>query len=538
MVECTELKKVRSSHLSLDGYSRTMKVLRTMRFNSSLVTVCFCLTALCVVESAITKATGVVGGKVTIQCSYADKWYGKSNDKYFCGKKCDSYNDVLVQTQKNKNYIERGRYAIHDYRDGDFTVTIKNLMKSDSGTYWCKVERFGLDSFQEVQLIVTDASKHSNQEQDTGTIANPIYFTATNQKTDTACDITTIYATATNKNPDTARDFTTIDATATNPCADDIYSNVGPSTEVPDKGNDFKVIIRQLTKQDEGTYWCGVDKPNAIDSYTKVELDVKTDDCCEKSVTETVYLGGEATISCNYPEDCEDSTKHFCKEHDFFICNSMNSNNNKMYDNRTEKFYSVTISDLTEDDTGTYWCGVETGKRKESYIALITQVKLRVISTSVVIMVSVSLVVLLLVISLIIVYRWKYNKATGSVSSTHTVSPDKGNNEGGCHGDGDYEAIKERPLQSDSDAAPTTIYTTANLPTSHSDSPHYTSVNFHQNPSSPNEARVTITKEGTSSCDYATVNFGQSPAYSTVNHPHSSSEAHPIYSTVSKPRHT
>ncbi|KAK6301002.1 hypothetical protein J4Q44_G00291000, partial [Coregonus suidteri] len=112
----------------------------------------------------------------------------------------------------------------------------------------------------------------------------------------------------------------------------------------------------------------------------KVELKVEEDDCCEKSVTETVYLGGEATISCNYPEGREYSTKYFCKEQDRFICNSMNSNNNKMYDNRTEKFYSVTISDLTEDDTGTYWCGVETGKRKESYIALITQVKLRVIS--------------------------------------------------------------------------------------------------------------------------------------------------------------
>ncbi|KAK6301003.1 hypothetical protein J4Q44_G00291010 [Coregonus suidteri] len=153
-------------------------------------------------------------------------------------------------------------------------------------------------------------------------------------------------------------------------------------------------------------------------------------------------------------------------------------------------------------------------------------------------MVSVSLVVLLLVISLIIVYRWKYNKATGSVSSTHRVSPDKGNNEGGCHGDGDYEEIKERPLQSDSDAATTTIYATANLPTSHSDSPHYASVNFHKNTSGPNEARVTITEEGTSSCDYASVNFGQSPAYSTVNNPHSSSEAPPIYSTVGKPTHT
>ncbi|XP_071246063.1 polymeric immunoglobulin receptor-like [Salvelinus alpinus] len=486
-------------------------------------------------------------------------------------------------------------------------------------------------------------------------------------------------------------------------------------------GNYFKVIIRQLTSQDEGTYWCGVDKPTIPDSYTKVELDVKKDDCCEKSVTETANLGGEATIRCYYPEDHEDSIKYFCKEQDRFICNSMNSNSNKISDtvqrlsvsdNSRKRFSTVTIRDLTEDDTGTYWCGVETSRTEQRYITLITQVKLRVINwrnvrpvkktrhvgevvslwckypreneekekifckgdspstcedkitsrtqnkmadngrfslfdnrektnftvhikelrpedsgtywcvsdrrwrpadytrfilsvvapttiitksktttalpatttfisksssssspssssssspptpssspllngfgTSVVIMVSVSLVVLLLVISLIIVYRWKYNKATGSVSSTHRVSPDTGINEGGCHGDGDYEEIKERPLQSDSDAATSTIYATANLPTSHSDSLHYSTVNFHKIPSSPNEATATITKEGscsyeataaiakegTSSCDYATVNFGQSPAYSTVNHPHSSSEAPPIYSTISKPRDT
>uniref|UniRef100_A0A8C8IAB0 Immunoglobulin domain-containing protein n=1 Tax=Oncorhynchus tshawytscha TaxID=74940 RepID=A0A8C8IAB0_ONCTS len=113
--------------------------------------------ALCVVESVITETTGVVGGQVTIQCSFADKWYGKSNGKYFCGKKCDRYNDILVQTQKNKNYIERGRYIIHDNRYGDFTVTIKNLMMSDSGTYWCGLDTSIKDSYQEVHLTVTDA---------------------------------------------------------------------------------------------------------------------------------------------------------------------------------------------------------------------------------------------------------------------------------------------------------------------------------------------------------------------------------------------
>ncbi|KAM9492058.1 uncharacterized protein ACWYII_004066 [Salvelinus alpinus] len=62
-----------------------------------------------------------------------------------------------VSSQKNKNYIESGRYSIHDNRYGYFTVTIKNLMKSDSGTYWCGVGRYGPDTLQEVHLTVTDA---------------------------------------------------------------------------------------------------------------------------------------------------------------------------------------------------------------------------------------------------------------------------------------------------------------------------------------------------------------------------------------------
>ncbi|KAL1005462.1 hypothetical protein UPYG_G00059450 [Umbra pygmaea] len=40
------------------------------------------------------------------------------------------------------------------------------------------------------------------------------------------------------------------------------------------EGNYFMVVIRELTRQDEGTYWCGVDI-TGLDSYTKVDLEVK-----------------------------------------------------------------------------------------------------------------------------------------------------------------------------------------------------------------------------------------------------------------------
>uniref|UniRef100_A0A4W5PX29 Ig-like domain-containing protein n=1 Tax=Hucho hucho TaxID=62062 RepID=A0A4W5PX29_9TELE len=287
-----------------------------------------------------------------------------------------------------------------------------------------------------------------------------------------------------------------------------LYDNTG--------GNSFKVIIRQLTRQDEETYWCGVDKPNIPDN-----------DCCENHRDD---LGGEATISCNYPENYENSIKYFCKEsNDFKTCVYMiaayqttaKAGRFSVSENSREKSSTVTISDLTEDDTGTYWCGVETSRTEQRYITLITQVKLLVIS-------EYKLPIVISPSSYISVYQPPLLPTLYTCSNYVTYCLTIG------HGDGDYGEIKDCPLQSDSDVATSTIYATINIPTSYSDSLHYTSVNFHKIPSGPSEATTAIAKEGTSSCDYATVNC-QSPIYSNANHPHCSSEAPPIYSTGSIP---
>ncbi|XP_070966229.1 hepatitis A virus cellular receptor 1-like [Oncorhynchus clarkii lewisi] len=110
---------------------------------------CCLLSALCVVESAVTKE--VVGGHVTMGCSFT---LAGNNNKYFCKGTC-SGRDILVETKRSKT-VTQGRYSIEDKGDV-FYVTIKNLMKSDSGTYWCGVERTIKDTFQEVNLTVTDA---------------------------------------------------------------------------------------------------------------------------------------------------------------------------------------------------------------------------------------------------------------------------------------------------------------------------------------------------------------------------------------------
>ncbi|CAB1344255.1 unnamed protein product, partial [Coregonus sp. 'balchen'] len=118
--------------------------------------VSYCLlSALCVVESAVVNVKEVVGGQVKIKCSHT--WAG-DNDKYFCKRKCNQ-GDLLVQTKGSKHYFEKERYTIEDLRNGVFYVTIKNLRKSDSGTYWCGVGRYGPDTFQEATCHISSERK-------------------------------------------------------------------------------------------------------------------------------------------------------------------------------------------------------------------------------------------------------------------------------------------------------------------------------------------------------------------------------------------
>ncbi|XP_029601387.1 transmembrane domain-containing protein TMIGD3-like isoform X2 [Salmo trutta] len=226
-----------------------MKILRVVS--------CCLLSALCVVESAVTKE--VVGGQVTVGCSFT---LAGNNNKYFCKGTC-SGKDILVETKGIKN-ASQDRYSIEDKGDV-FYVTIKDLRKSDSGTYWCGVDRTIKDTFQELRLIVTDEKAVSGKSLTTATpteamttdsAAGVLVYIGTGlgmvvcvlvlvllifirqrnrtKITESANSKRTAFqpicSTTTNQNIDTACDITT----STISCPDDIYSNIGQSAEVPD----------------------------------------------------------------------------------------------------------------------------------------------------------------------------------------------------------------------------------------------------------------------------------------------------------------
>uniref|UniRef100_A0A8C0XSM2 Immunoglobulin V-set domain-containing protein n=1 Tax=Cyprinus carpio carpio TaxID=630221 RepID=A0A8C0XSM2_CYPCA len=81
---------------------------------------------------------GYFGKGATIICSYS---WASTNIKYFCRDPCGD--NILMKSDQSPT----GRYRLKDSGEGTFTVNITDLQESDSGIYWCGVDRFGFDTF-------------------------------------------------------------------------------------------------------------------------------------------------------------------------------------------------------------------------------------------------------------------------------------------------------------------------------------------------------------------------------------------------------
>ncbi|KAF5897320.1 polymeric immunoglobulin receptor-like isoform X4, partial [Clarias magur] len=153
---------------------------------------------------------------------------------------------------------------------------------------------------------------------------------------------------------------------------------------------EFRVMIRELTVQDAGTYHCGVDRQSMKDTYTTVELKVKEDLSFKKSISETIYIGGDLKISCEYPESLGSNPKFLCKlslqDSACFYEISINKRGKyinmgkfSLYDDRERQILSVSIRNVTERDSGEYWCGAEAAwESDQGYKVYFTQINLTV----------------------------------------------------------------------------------------------------------------------------------------------------------------
>uniref|UniRef100_A0A8C1KK33 Ig-like domain-containing protein n=1 Tax=Cyprinus carpio TaxID=7962 RepID=A0A8C1KK33_CYPCA len=141
------------------------------------------------------------------------------------------------------------------------------------------------------------------------------------------------------------------------------------------------VFFRELKAADAGTYRCGVKVSDYTESFTELQLSVRHDTKYPKSVTESVYLGGEVNITCQIPEEHE---VHFCKEDDNHICQTISSSKVREMsgssERNEERVVTVSISNVSVRDAGVYWCGAETRDTYLTFISLNTKVQLNLIT--------------------------------------------------------------------------------------------------------------------------------------------------------------
>ncbi|XP_078105414.1 uncharacterized protein LOC144517275 isoform X4 [Sander vitreus] len=137
----------------------------------------------------------------------------------------------------------------------------------------------------------------------------------------------------------------------------------------------LRVVIKQLQHGDFGKYKCTFifEKKSDCD-----EVDLKVDDGCQTPFNQTAYRTAKTTISCDKRNDSR--FMFFCKEKGS-ICENILSTKSSLKSNgsltlpETSSSFNVSISNVSSEHAGVYWCGVETN---EGYRAALRKIQLKV----------------------------------------------------------------------------------------------------------------------------------------------------------------
>ncbi|KAL7852026.1 hypothetical protein SRHO_G00178110 [Serrasalmus rhombeus] len=419
------------------------------------------LLTLCRVSDAwsIEHLTAVLGETVTISCNYPEMF--KSKPKCLAKRFDDSHTIVVSTTESPK-----GRFSISDDRmSNTMSVNIINVTQEDSGDYSCKVMKGNTLKWIYLEII---ARPSSTLKPTTYRHTSPLgtAFTSKGQFTRSSSTLepttyrnTSVVQTAFTF--DEQFSFAIITAcffialillgglfmtkyrqrqhkthAAITCCVDSACS--GQKTTGGDDEND-PPISRQLSLKDTGSYKCG-----EVDAWdVKIDLKVKTHQCCMEPKMMNTSLGKTVNINFNYPPEYEGKTKIFFK-----LFRQPSSGGKPVVevarthcqrgrfsisDDRESKDLSVRISDVREDDGGVYFCGVWNRGESLSYYSLFKEINLQVtvetttedpkrkvrsVSSGPVIITVCVCVTVLLIAGSALIYKLVHNKAQGSVSSS------------------------------------------------------------------------------------------------------------------------
>ncbi|XP_050930245.1 uncharacterized protein LOC108901474 isoform X9 [Lates calcarifer] len=294
-----------------------------------------------------------------------------------------------------------------------------------------------------------------------------------------------------------------------------------------DNDRGFNISISNVSSDDAGVYWCGLKSNDKYHRAARKKIQLEVQGITNFTRSPTVGQNISYWFSTTQP--------------------NMDNGKFSMKDDTGKRNITITVRNLTTDDTGTYWCGAETTDKGRSNLFFHTllmtvvppstpepppvpttqsttapaQSRAGLQTVMIVIPCVAVLLLLLLLISFLIYKRFSRSKNTKNEANAQHIREAN-----------IYEEIQECLQKPDTGNTTTIIYTTASFPMNPPASLHYSTINF-QNSSDKGEAR--IPRPSSSICEYTTVKSIQSPADSPVVQRSRSTED-PLYTTVNKPQ--
>ncbi|XP_044203731.1 uncharacterized protein LOC122980087 [Thunnus albacares] len=227
-------------------------------------------------------------------------------------------------------------------------MAIKQLEHDDSGEYQCKFDQDHFSFYgpgeQELELkVVKDGCRTP--------FTQTAYRTA---KTTITCDFPKKYS------------YVKFICKDNNEICEEILST---QSSVKSNGtftltdtNSFNMSISNVSSQHAGVYWCGVKSKEGSYrvSLRQIQLQVKNIKSFKRSPTS----GQSFTYWCNYRKGAP-IKKFICKGEDPSICQPLwstskrrtNTGKFSMEDDTKRRNITITVINVTTDNTGTYWCG-------------------------------------------------------------------------------------------------------------------------------------------------------------------------------------
>ncbi|XP_048051035.1 polymeric immunoglobulin receptor-like [Megalobrama amblycephala] len=290
---------------------------------------------------------GCAGGSLMFKCMISNQRKTEEQRKgnYFCRRRgCTS--GISSELQRHWDYNER--FALYD--DGNsrfFTVFIRNLSREDDGKYACGNNQKSHDVDLEV-----------NRESGCGT--SVILDEYVGETISFHCEFDHEFKSRTK----------VFYRMKEGPVHVLNSSQSSQSSEekiiLSDSHEDqFTVKIRDISADDGGVYLCGVERYGSDPSIThitfikEIQLNVYTGRIT--SVQVQAYSSKSVFITCKFPQEFRRNKKFIQKDSKIPVDEQnqwVRHDKVHMYDDSSEGLLKVFISDLNENDGGTYRCGV------------------------------------------------------------------------------------------------------------------------------------------------------------------------------------